>query len=282
MLTTTTKIDIDKLINLEIPPLPSSISRVIELTQDNNQSARQIAEAIGRDPALAVKVLRIANSPIFFLAREISNLLMAVNTLGNEAIKTLLITSFTSDAFRKILMKSPQSKKLWAHSVATGLAARELCTELGMRAKDEAFVCGLLHDLGKLALLCYDPQFYQNASTTLGDFELMRSEMRQFGYSHPQVGALMTQRWGLPNAIVSAIYYHHQPGEAGEFTFMARIVDLADQLANMQGHGLLCNPDEFDISLSESAIALKLDQEQLDAVWGRTSQALEVMLERLG
>lgn len=280
--TTTTKIDIDKLIELEIPPLPSSIARVIELTQTENHSARQIAEAIGADPALAAKVLRIANSPIFFLAREIVNLLMAVNTLGNEAIKTLLITSFTSDSFRKILRKSPQANKLWVHSVAAGLAARELSHELGMRSKDEAFVCGLLHDLGKLALLCYDPMFYQQLDDQGDEFGIQRCEIRRFGYSHSQVGALMTQRWGLPNAIVSAIYYHHQPGEAGEFVFMSRIVDIADQLANVAGYGLVRMSEEIDISLSESAMCLKLQKAQLDAVWDRTTKSLETMIEKLG
>lgn len=275
------KIDIEELVEHEIPPLPSSVAHVLDLTHDENRSARDIANAIGADPALTVKVLRIANSPIYFFTREITNLLVAVNTLGNGSIRTLLITSFMSDAFGKNFQKAPQAGKLWTHSVAVGLAARELSTELGMRSREEAFVCGLLHDLGKLALICHDPEFYQYISTSLDEHEIMRSEMDQYGYSHAQVGAIMAKRWGLPKEIANAIYYHHQPGEAGEFAFISRIIDVADQIANKAGWGIRQLSEDYDIPSSESAICLKLEQAQLDAALERTTKSLELMLEKL-
>lgn len=279
---TSAKINIEKVIETEIPPLPHSISLVLELTQDENCSARDIANAIGTDPALAAKALRIANSPIYYLEREITTLLMAVNTLGNEAIKALLMTSFFSDSVGKFLQKSPQAIKLWSHSIAVGLTARELSAELGMRSREEAFVCGLLHDLGKLALFCYDPQFYQHTTGISDENEVIQSELLHYGYSHTQVGAIMAKRWRLPKAIADTIYYHHQPGEAGEAVFMARIIDVADQIANLEGHGLRIIPKERDISLSESAIYLQLEKEQLNAVWEKAAKSLETSLEKLG
>jgi HD-like signal output (HDOD) protein len=111
--------------------------------------------------------------------------------------------------------------------------------------------------------------------------EIMRGEMDQYGYSHAQVGAIMAKRWGLPREIANAIYYHHQPGEAGEFAFIARIIDVADQLANKAGWGIRRLAEDYDISLSESAICLKLEKEQLDATWERTTKSLELMLEKL-
>lgn len=270
-------IDIETLVEYEIPPLPGSISRTLELTQDENHSAREIVDAIGADVALTAKILRLANSPIYFFEREIKTLSMAVNTLGNEAIKSVLITSFASDTFGKILRKAPQAGNLWIHSVAVGLAARELSDELKMRSREEAFLCGLLHDLGKLALLCYDPEFYQSTSWISDEQKVMRNEMTQYGYTHSQVGAIMAKRWKLPEEIANTIYYHHQPGEAGEFAFLARIVDVADQLANKAGHGIRRIDDEYDISLSESAVCLRLEKEQIDAIWERTANTLKMM-----
>jgi HD-like signal output (HDOD) protein len=93
-------IDLESLVLLELPPLPDVAMRVAALTQDPDTSTRLIAEAIGCDPILGAHVLRAANSPLYYLERDVTTLTMAVNALGNDGINLLVVASAASDAFR--------------------------------------------------------------------------------------------------------------------------------------------------------------------------------------
>jgi HD-like signal output (HDOD) protein len=107
---------------------------------------------------------------------------------------------------------------------------------------------------------------------------MIERELSQFGYTHAQVGALVARRWGLPDEIAHAINHHHQPGEAGMWVFMARIVDAADHIANASGHGTRPFQDEEPMT-SESTAALRLTDEQVKHVRETMNAGLAQMLE---
>jgi putative nucleotidyltransferase with HDIG domain len=273
-----TRLDIEQLVGAELPPLPSAAMRVAALTQDLDSTSRSISEAIGADPALATRVLRAANSPLYAMERHVTALPAAVCLLGNNAIHLLVVISSAGDAFRRNGRQGPFEHALWEHSVAVGLAARETSRMLGMRGGEEAFLCGLLHDIGKLLLLRHEPEMYRQVLQCGAEEETLELEQELFGYTHAQVGALVARRWGLPDEISYAIFNHHQPGEAGSSVFMARVIDVADYLANAHGLGLRAEPAE-GVAASESALALRLTGQQLRLIAERMQADLRLVMD---
>src|ERR1043165_3394475 len=229
---TNEKMDIESLISMELPPLSNSAMRVSTLALDLNASPRSIAEAIGYDPALSARILRAANSPLYAMERNITTLPSAVITLGNQTLYALAIISTASDTFDEQIRKRPAGRKLLEHLVSSGLVARELSRILNMRGTDEAFLCGLLHDIGKLVMLKRNEELYLQVDEVSDEEQALILEQELFGFTHAQVGGMIAKRWGLPEAICYAIYSHHQPSEASQHIFMARLVDVANQLAH--------------------------------------------------
>lgn len=256
-------IDLESVVDVELPPLPGVALRVAALSHDLNSSNRQIADALGYDPILAARILRAANSPIYYFQKTITALPTAVTALGSESIYSLVVMSATADAFRKN-RRSELETRLWEHSVAVALGARELSAMLNFRAIEEAFLCGLLHDFGKLLMLRHNAAAYTALLKNTGEGDLLAGEMETFGYTHAQVGALAAKRWNLPDEVSQAINFHHQPSQSEYPNLMARVVDVADSLAYASGFGDQLT--EQSLTESESVIALRLSEKQLAQV----------------
>ena len=272
---TTVKIDIDSMVNSQLPALPATAMRVASLVQNINASTRAIANALGSDPALAAQILRTANSPLYSQQSRVTSLPVAVGVLGSEVIHLLVMITAASTAFAREIRTSEVGQKIWEHSLTVAQGARETSVELGLRGVEEAFICGLLHDIGKLMMLKYDPKLYSMIRNKEDGHEAAEFERANFGYTHSQIGALVANRWKLPEEISYVIAYHHQPSEAGKFMLMSRVIDVADMLANNHGFGLIDR--DQDLSLSESIIALGLTDEQLERIWERTVAGVQSM-----
>jgi putative nucleotidyltransferase with HDIG domain len=276
----TEKIDIESLVNTDLPPLSNSAMRVSTLAQDVNASTRSIAEAIGYDPVLSARILRAANSPLYAMERSVTSIPSAVITLGNQTLYALAIISSASDTFDAKIRQTPAGRNLLEHLVCAGLVARELSRILGMRGADEAFLCGLLHDIGKLVMLKRDDALYAQIDETSDEEESLILEQELFGFTHAQVGALIAKRWGLPEAICHAIYSHHQPSEASQHIFMARLVDVSNQLAHTVEAGDL-EAEENHLALTESVIALRLTLAQLQEAGSEAKSKMGEVLSLL-
>jgi putative nucleotidyltransferase with HDIG domain len=262
-------VDIDALARLELPVLSGLAIRAAELARDYSTPARTIAQAIGCDPVLSARLLRTANSPLYSLGRPIGTLAQAVTTLGNIRVNSLVLAFATSDVIHGKGPLSRVEKALWRHSIAVAVTAREITRLLGYREAEEAFLCGLLHDIGKLLLSRHDAAAYEKVVACSDEAEMLRRERELFGTTHSMAGAMVAHRWALPDAVVYAISHHHQPGEAEFCHTLVRAIDLADQLANAGGYGLRV-PEPSEGEVSESALALDLDRATLDEVWERS------------
>ncbi len=275
---TTAPLNIESLVATELPPLSSSAIRIATLAQDMNVSTRRLAATIAYDPAITARVLRAANSPLYAQEQSITALPTAVSALGSTAIHTLVMGYAASEAFSGNRHQTNIERDLWEHSVAVAVAARELISVCNMRGGDEAFLCGLLHDIGKMLLMRHDAESYEEVNRMcVTEGELLEGESNAYGYTHAQIGALVARRWNLPEEISYVIYYHHQPSQANQSMFMARVVDTADCLANRAGVGLR-DESGCDLSSVESIIALNLSQEQLETVWQRTEANLDQVM----
>lgn len=265
------RIDIEELVSTKVPMMPGSAGRITSLLNDVNASSRQLTDAIIYDPILTARILRLANSPIYSLQKNVSTLKHAVEIVGMKAIYEILIIGLAADSFAKEIRHSDKGKKIWEHSLAVALLSRELGHILKLRGTEEAFICGLLHDIGKILLLKND---FQNFSHTLeenDEVDMLQAESSAFGYNHAQIGSLVANRWGLPDGVCHTILNHHNPSQAEQFVVVAHLVSVADMIANAKGFGVREVEEEHPLE-TESTIMLNLSPQQVEISWEKTLQ----------
>jgi putative nucleotidyltransferase with HDIG domain len=196
-----------------LPTPPEIYFKLGEAINCPKSSVESIAEIVAQDPALTLKVLQIVNSAEFGIARKIIAPAEAINILGVEILRALMLSI---QAFKFYETKSNHSlslKQLWTHCLKIAVAAKRLARyeRLSAAEAEEAFVAGLLHDIGKLVLSANAPADYQLVTKRSRAGEMSVSELEQevFGATHAQVGAYLLGLWGLPDAIIDAVESHH-------------------------------------------------------------------------
>lgn len=271
------RVDIETLVDTRLPPSPGGVMRLTTVLRDSNASTNKIAEAINFEPALVTRILRLANSPLYALEKNVTTMQQAVNAVGTVIIHDIVMMELTAKTFSEAIYHSPVVKTIWKHSLAVGLLARELSKILRNRGAEEAFVCGLLHDVGKILLLSHDAEGFGEVIEKTAEDGDLQMEIAKFGYSHAEIGALVARRWGLPEEVCYAILYHHDPSQAQNQLLVTYIVDAANMIVN--SHGVGVRPiDEERLEFSESIIQLGLKPEQIEQAWKVVDENLaEVM-----
>ncbi|MDH3251622.1 MAG: sigma-70 family RNA polymerase sigma factor [Ignavibacteria bacterium] len=191
---------------------------VVRLVSDPGTSTARLAAVVSKDRRLATTILKKANSPYYGIERHITDVNVAVILLGFNTLRETVASVVIAEAFRKVVSTVLRFGEFWDHSVACGLAARAIADRYPVVNPESAFVAGLLHDIG--ALLLENPQDPGNGAG-----------------AHAQAGAWLATRWGLPEEIVQAIRWHHDPLRAGEAQQLAAVVYFADILSARRGHG---------------------------------------------
>lgn len=274
-----TAIDPMTVVKTQLSPMPASMLKISGLLNDPNGSPRAVAEALRLDPVLAARVLRLANSPAYALERRVADLRTAVVAVGNQAIDDIILMSLTREAFAPEIRNSSIGREIWLHALASGFAAREICRELSMRDTEEAFSCGLLHDIGKLLLWRAEPDFYSSILTDTPHDKVYLAEREYFGFDHAQVGAIAAQSWNLPSSICGVVLYHHEPELAVEAVALTNIVNIGDNLAY---HKLNDMPLDIEYLLSHSVVSLAIRADQLETVWEKVLICLDEVAAAFG
>lgn len=260
------KIDIEELVSTKVPMMPGSAARISSLLNDVNASSKQLTDAITYDPILTARILRLANSPIYSLQKNVSTLRHAVEVVGMKAIYEILIIGLAADSFAKEIRHSEKGRKIWEHSLAVALLSRELGHVLRLRGTEEAFICGLLHDIGKILLLKNDFQQFSETLIENDEMQMLHAESSAFGYNHAQIGSLVANRWGLPDGVCHTILNHHNPSQSEQFLVNAHLISASDTIANVKGFGLRVVEEE-SFTETESTIMLNLSPEQVESAW---------------
>lgn len=273
---TAVKFNLDSLVKAKLPPLPGSVMKISSLLLDYNVSQHKIAEAAGCDPMLASRILRLVNSPIYPFEHKITSLTEAVTVLGNKAIYEMVMIGAIADSFTREIRYSAVGRDIWLHSLATAIAARELCILYKMNGLDEAFTCGLLHDIGKLLIFRADSTLYAEVYYNVEAHENLPVEREALGFDHTQVGALAARRWHLPEPLCNMILYHHDPTLASQGILMTHIINIADSLAYLKNYKL---DYEEDFMMSSSMLTLGFTTGQLDAVWDKVVENLREIVK---
>lgn len=220
----------------ELPSLSAAVIAVMRETDSPTGSAQSVARYISQDPALASKILRLANSAYYSLTRQIMEVQEAVVVLGMRTVRNLAIIAGTYPWLSKELQGYRQGPgELWAHSFATAVAAQIVARRVGY-PPEQAFAAGLLHNLGKVALslwLEHRGQEFNDAHESDASFDEL--ERLVLGFDHSEVGAHLAEHWNLPKQLVRSIRWHHAPNDCDRDETLVDIVHLADTIAMAQG-----------------------------------------------
>jgi len=223
-----------------VPSIPSLYAEIVEKLQDPEVGADEIGETVLKDLAMTAKILKLVNSAFFGLGREVSNPADAVTYLGLDTIKSLVLSIHAFSQFDSDTFGAFSIEKLWNHSQRTAGWAKEIAQmeDAGPKVMDEAFVAGMLHDIGKLVLASNFPAEYDQVieSAEGRTSALLNGEQKAFGANHAEIGGYLLGLWGLPVPVVDAIALHHNPGKGPSLAFSPlTAVHAANGLVNLEG-----------------------------------------------
>jgi putative nucleotidyltransferase with HDIG domain len=209
---------------LELPLLPDVVAQVIALSTSDESDARELAEAIRRDGPMSAHILRLANSPIFRPRTPIVSLQQALSRLGMTQIRQIAFAVSCKQRVFRARGFEPEVRASFRHSFAAGLAAQELARARRWNV-EEAFLAGLLHDVGRPVLLQAIVDMHgANRSLNRNAVLAVVAEL------HAQVGGMLAQKWSLPARVGEAIACHHDPHAAKVAPQLAILISFADDI----------------------------------------------------
>jgi putative nucleotidyltransferase with HDIG domain len=218
----------------ELPSLPAVFRLVSEQLDDHSYSLDQIGNTIQNDPAITTRILKLVNSSYYGLPGQVTSVTLAVNLLGRERCKHVLIGSVLDGVFEDGENPAFSIQAFWQHSIKTALIARQLADYTdGIEEPEAMFTAGLLHDIGKLLLIERFPEEMLAAEETMirRRIDELSAEISQVGLTHTAVGAALMQHWGLPDILVECARYHHEAVHDGPNRRATHLVYLANRLS---------------------------------------------------
>ena len=219
----------------DLRPLPPIAAQVLQIAEGDTFSAHELAQAISSDPALTARVLRVANSAYYGFPRRITTIRDAVVLLGFRQVRsTLLATS----AIRSMLAYDDlDGNTFWRHSITVGLLAQLLARHEGVH-QDEAFTAGVLHNVGRLALVQARPEAFRRAIELANGrgISLHDAERYVFGFTDAEVGGALARHWRFPGDLADAIAEHAvDPADFEDHSSLAALVARARSFAAAHG-----------------------------------------------
>ncbi len=225
----------------DLPALPGVVSRVMQLTDDPDSTAQDISNVLNQDQAITARVLRLANSAYYGYTRRINTVADAIVFLGFKTIRSIVLAASVSDILNKELEGyALEYGELWRHSQACAMAARMIARKVRFNNLDVAYTAGLLHDIGKVILNTTMKDTYHEVvdRVSIGDMSFNQVEMEILGFDHAVVGSRVASKWSLPEQLVEAIAWHHEPEEAITNPQLTAIVHIADAVCMAMGIGI--------------------------------------------
>ncbi len=234
-----------------LPSLPQLYHELLKAMESPMVSVADLGDIIARDLSMTTRVLHLVNSAFFGLPRQVSNPRDAAVMLGLNVLKSLVL-------YVKLFFAAPDSKvpgfsldDMWEHSSLTARLSREIARDLGgnQRIQEDAFLAGMLHDVGKLLLLEH-PKYINTVISHLvqnEDTSFAEAEYKEFSTSHAEVGGYLLGLWGLPDSVVEAVACHHRPSQISGETSQ---VLASTHLANV----LLCNQTSNKMKFDENLL----------------------------
>ena len=268
----------NRLLIARLPAMPQILIKLIEHLQADDAGMPELAALIAKDAAMTSKILTVANSSAYHRNTRAVNLEQSLVALGTDMIKTLVISESVFQTFNSFPHSgSTDLRGFWKSSLTTAVIAREIAKRMDYPHVEEAYLAGLLHNVGRLALLATAPKEYAFNFTARDDEDLCAVEQRTLQITHAEAGAWLIERWHLDSFLADSVLYHHEPVARLEASHpLIRIVRLSH---------LLCahRHDEELAAAVQDAIGLcGLALEVLEQIVGNAERQVEKSANFLG
>lgn len=267
----------------QIATLPEITLRIVELVEDPSSTAQDLHTVISNDPALCSRILKVANSSFYGMPGQIGSINRAIVLLGLNAVKNIAISASLAKLFKGgRLCPAFSARDLWKHSVAAATASRMLAEAASMGLSDEAFLAGLIHDIGIMVEMQHDRGRLIEVLNSLavnGDGvpsrDMLDAERAVFGVTHQEFGKALCERWKFPRGFAAVCGHHHDPASYrdGE-RHLISLVHVADRLVagRVEGFRLDIRSNDVDPSTLDD---LRLTPARLDQVAHSLPQRVE-------
>lgn len=233
----------------DLPAMPQVAAKVLELSSDPSTSARQLQQVIADDQAMTGRILKIANSAMYSCSRKVKTLTDAIVMLGFNSIRSLVVTSAARNLYNTRKSRTGLKERLlWEHSIGCAIACRLLVAQRLPALAEEAFLAGLMHDIGKLVLNLRVPDKFDEVVQAVynENRSFHTTETELLGFDHTQVGALLVNKWKLSPLLEEAILNHHNPEAMTAESPLLLYLDLGNKMCKKMGIGFIDDP-ELDI-----------------------------------
>jgi HD-like signal output (HDOD) protein len=268
-----------------IATLPEITVKVVELVEDPKSTAQDLHKVISSDPALCSRILKVVNSSFYGLPGQIGSINRAIVMLGLNAVKNIAIAASLAKLFRGgDLTATFSARELWTHSNLTAGAAKMVANSLRLGLADEAFLAGLIHDIGLMVEMQADRNKLIEVLRRVGAdskgvpaTDLVAAENAVFEANHQEFGAGLCEKWKFPKSFAMVTGFHHRPMEVpAESRTLTALIYVADRLAADTGMGF--RQDLLNTNIDPEVMDfLKLTPEKLTEVRAQlASQAKEV------
>lgn len=266
-----------------IATLPEITLRIIELVEDPDSTAQDLHKVISNDPALCSRILKVVNSAFYGLPGQIGSINRAIVLLGLNAVKNIAIAASLAKLFRGgALTPDFNAKDLWSHSVGAAVASRMLASTMKLGLVDEAFLAGLIHDIGIVVEIQYDRQKLIDVISKLNIADgapganMLQVEEEVFGATHQDFGRGLCEKWKFPDSFSKVTGHHHRPLELpAESRTLTTVVSVADRLAGELENGFRLDWPTLEIP-GDVLDELKLTREQIDQIREKLPEQLDV------
>lgn len=215
--------------------LPDTYYRLAETIQDPNRSLDEIADVIGSDQALAMRVLQLANSAFFSFPARVETITHALTLIGVHQVRDLIHGTAVMGMFEGVPVEHVTVRGFWEHSIACGLAAKTLAMQRHEPNVERFFVLGLLHDVGRMVLFHQHPDFSSEIlEEAASDKRLLHDlEKERMGYTHADITAALMSKWQFPERLALGVKYHHSYSIMEKYPLENSCTHMADVIAHI-------------------------------------------------
>ena len=251
----------------DLPAMPVVAAKVMQLVEDERATADELAKIVASDPAVAARVMKISNSPLYGCQRQTQTLPGAIMLMGFNTLKSIVVVAYLKDVFKPVGL---MEKMLWEHAFGAGLAARVIAADIRQVNPEEAFLAGLMHDIGKLIMYNQDKTKFQKVVERYYNEEVWFevAEKDVYPFTHAEVGGCVLKKWNFPDELVEAVLQHHTFDGTGEEEPYRKNIIAVTSLANLfcikLGIGEREPRPELDLAEVPAVTHLKLDNERLE------------------
>ncbi|MEW6417018.1 MAG: HDOD domain-containing protein [Nitrospirota bacterium] len=224
----------------DIPTLPYVVFRINNALGNDSVTTNAVSEIIEKDPSLTSRVLRLANSSYYGLSCRVDTIPRAITVLGFNTIRNLAFTTEVFKIFNKNISLPLDIKGLWYHSLGCAIASKSLIHKNDPILEEKVFICGILHDIGKIIIAQNIPDLLEEVLKEIKDnrdLTLCDAEKNIIGYTHSEVGSLVAEKWHFPKELSNIIRFHHSPSlvnpfiDISDYTLLHNAVYAGNQIA---------------------------------------------------